>query len=64
MQEIERFRIADAIVPNLDEKLDDALKDTFPASDPFYLAPDEERADRSVQAETPDPCAAPVAKSS
>jgi hypothetical protein len=23
-----------------DEKLDEALKETFPASDPFYLAPD------------------------
>jgi hypothetical protein len=24
---------------SLDEKLDDALKGTFPASDPFYLSP-------------------------
>lgn len=28
---------------NLDEKLDEVLKDTFPASDAFYLAPDDER---------------------
>ena len=26
----------------LDEKLDEALKETFPASDAFYLSPDEE----------------------
>ena len=26
---------------NQDEKLDEALKGTFPASDAFYLAPDD-----------------------
>ena len=30
----------------LDEKLDEALKETFPASDPFYLSPEEEAAER------------------
>jgi hypothetical protein len=33
-----------------DEKLDEALKGTFPASDPFYLSPDEtESAGEKVQ---------------
>jgi hypothetical protein len=28
-------------VLNLDEKLDEALRGTFPASDAFYLAPED-----------------------
>lgn len=40
---------------NLDEKLDEALKGTFPASDAFYLAPDDAR--RSGPG-TPAPAAA------
>ncbi|HJS39430.1 MAG TPA: hypothetical protein VJ789_15000 [Burkholderiales bacterium] len=40
---------------NLDEKLDEALKGTFPASDAFYLAPDAAPIGGSV---TPVPAAA------
>jgi hypothetical protein len=40
---------------NLDEKLDEALRGTFPASDAFYLAPD---AARTGDLETPAPAAA------
>ena len=40
---------------NLDEKLDEALKGTFPASDAFYLAPDD---GRTEEAGTPVPAAA------
>lgn len=40
---------------NLDEKLDEALKGTFPASDAFYLAPDAARIGDSG---TPAPAAA------
>jgi len=40
---------------NLDEKLDEALKGTFPASDAFYLAPDAARIGDSG---TPVPAAA------
>jgi hypothetical protein len=39
----------------LDEKLDQALKDTFPASDAFYLSPDEPDA---------EPCSEPIDPSS
>ncbi|MGE0873657.1 MAG: hypothetical protein AB7O31_03185 [Burkholderiales bacterium] len=46
-----------------DEKLDEALKDTFPASDAFYLAPDDTRAAVSGQASTPGPCIAPADQS-
>jgi hypothetical protein len=42
-------------VLNLDEKLDEALKGTFPASDAFYLAPDD---GRTEEAGTPVPAAA------
>ena len=28
-------------IMTLDEKLDEALKETFPASDAFYLSPEE-----------------------
>ncbi len=41
-------------VLNLEDKLDEALKDTFPASDAFYIAPDE---DRSRDSGTPPPAA-------
>ena len=49
---------------NLDEKLDEALKGTFPASDAFYLAPDDTRAAVSVKARTAEPCIAPADRSS
>jgi hypothetical protein len=39
-------------VLSLEDKLDEALKDTFPASDAFYVAPDDER---SRDAGTPPP---------
>jgi hypothetical protein len=42
-------------VLSLEEKLDEALKGTFPASDAFYLAPDDGRA---AEAGTPVPAAA------
>jgi len=62
MQDVERFlrgsqtlaREAGATVLSLDEKLDEALKDTFPASDAFCLAPDD---GRSQGAGTPAPAA-------
>jgi hypothetical protein len=41
-----------------DEKLDEALKGTFPASDAFYFAPEDAPADLSGQAGTPVPAAA------
>ena len=31
-------------LPTLDEKLDEALRETFPASDPFALFPEERNA--------------------
>lgn len=46
---------AGTAVLSLEDKLDEALKDTFPASDAFYLAPDDER---SRGAGTPPPAAA------
>jgi hypothetical protein len=42
-------------VLSLDEKLDEALKGTFPASDAFHLAPDDAR---DADAGTPVPAAA------
>jgi hypothetical protein len=41
---------------NTEQKLDEALKETFPASDPFWLAPEQE--------ERPEQCKEPAAPSS
>lgn len=45
-------------LPTLDEKLDEALKETFPASDAFALFPDEQSGgppDLSASAAVPRP---------
>lgn len=46
---------------DLDQKLDEALKGTFPASDPFYLPPERAapraRAPRAVDADQTARCA-------
>jgi hypothetical protein len=42
-------------VLSLEDKLDEALKDTFPASDAFYIPPEDAR---SRDAGTPPPAAA------
>lgn len=36
-----------------EQKLDEALKETFPASDPFYVAPETERAQENEEPADP-----------
>lgn len=43
----------------LDEKLDEALKETFPASDAFYLPPDAAVSSANDKAKTA-PCRLPA----
>lgn len=48
----------------LDEKLDEALKETFPASDAFWLAPEIAVPPQAAEERTPAKCSEPSDRSS
>ena len=48
----------------LDEKLDEALKETFPASDAFWLAPETALPRHAVEDGTITKCSEPIDRSS
>lgn len=48
----------------LDEKLDEALKETFPASDAFWLAPEAAALRQTTEERTVTKCGGPIDRSS
>ena len=43
-----------------EEKLDEALKETFPASDAFYLPPDDAASRKALEEKSAKQCSVPA----